>query len=52
MCDYYEGQLASAIIKYRWAMALLGRAHANKIAQLNDNRAANSNRSRNRYSKG
>jgi hypothetical protein len=32
MCDYYEGQLASAIIKYCWAMALLGRAHANKIA--------------------
>jgi hypothetical protein len=52
MCDYYEGQLASAIIKYRWAMALLGRAHANKIAQLDDDRAASSDRSRNRYGKG
>jgi hypothetical protein len=53
MCDYYEGQLASAIIKYRWAMALLGRAHANRIAQLkDDDRAASSDHSRNRYGKG
>lgn len=53
MCDYYETQLASAIIQYRWAMALLGRVHANKIAQLKENdRVASSDRSRNRYGRG
>lgn len=53
MCDYYETQLASAIIQYRWAMALLGRVHANKIAQLKENdRVTSSNRSRNRYGRG
>jgi hypothetical protein len=52
MCDYYDSQLASALIKYRWAMALLGRAYANKIAQLQDNdRAASSDTSRNRCGK-
>jgi hypothetical protein len=53
MCDYFNGQLASAIIKYRWAMALLGRAYANKIAQLqDDDRAASSNTSHKRFGKG
>jgi hypothetical protein len=53
MCDYYDSQLASATIKYRWAMALLGRAYANNIAQLQDSdRAASSDTSRNRYGKG
>jgi hypothetical protein len=53
MCDYYDGQLASAIIKYRWAMALLGRAYANKIAQVqHGDSAASSNPSRKRYGKG
>jgi hypothetical protein len=50
MCDYYEGQLASAIIQYRWAMALLGRVHANKIAQLKV--SDSSDHSRNRYGRG
>lgn len=53
MCDYYEGQLASAIIQYRWAMALLGRVQDNKIAQLQDqDRLASSGHSRNRYGRG
>jgi hypothetical protein len=53
MCDYYEGQLASAVIKYRWAMALLGRVYDNKIAQLKgDNHLASRARSRNRYGRG
>jgi hypothetical protein len=53
MCDYYDNQLTSAIIKYRWAMALLGRAYANKIAQVQDaDRTASSNPSRKRHGKG
>jgi hypothetical protein len=36
MVDHYEDQLAAAITQYRWAMALLGRVYANKIAQLRD----------------
>jgi hypothetical protein len=42
MVDHYEDQLASAITQYRWAMALLGRVYANKIAQLKDNDQATS----------
>ncbi|KAJ4400582.1 hypothetical protein N0V91_008624 [Didymella pomorum] len=34
--DYYDGQLASAITQYRWAVALLARVYANKIAQLRE----------------
>jgi hypothetical protein len=53
MCDYYDSQLASAIIKYRWAMALLDRAYTNKIAPLqDDDRAASSDISCDRYGKG
>jgi hypothetical protein len=52
-CDYYDSQLTSAIIKYRWAMALLGRAYASKIAQAQDSDGtASSNTSRNRRGKG
>ena len=52
-CDYYDSQLTSAIIKYRWAMALLSRAYASKIAQAQDSDGtASSNTSRNRRGKG
>lgn len=47
MVDYYEGQLASAITQYRWAMVLLDRVYANKIAQLRDNNCAASSSSSN-----
>jgi hypothetical protein len=46
MCDYYEGQLLSAIIKYRWAMALLRRAYATQIAHVQHNDAAASSSSK------
>ena len=42
MVDHYEVQLASAITQYRWAIALLGRVYATKIAQLKDQDRATS----------
>jgi hypothetical protein len=32
--DFYEGSLAAVHIQYRWAMAFLARAYADKIARL------------------
>jgi hypothetical protein len=34
LVSYYERRLAAVHIEYRWAMAFLGRAYANKIASL------------------
>jgi hypothetical protein len=34
LVSYYEYRLAAVHIEYRWAMAFLGRAYANKIASL------------------
>jgi hypothetical protein len=46
MVEHYEDQLASTITQYRWAMALLGRVYANKVAQLkNDDRTASTSTS-------
>jgi hypothetical protein len=32
--SYYEYRLAAVYIEYRWVMAFLGRAYANKVASL------------------
>jgi hypothetical protein len=34
LVSYYEYRLAAVHIEYRWAMAFLGRAYANKVASL------------------
>lgn len=52
-CEQYENMLSAVNIGYRWAAALLGRAYANKIAQIEQNDLLSSNdRTRNRYGKG
>jgi hypothetical protein len=53
MCNRSEGELAAVHIEYRWAAALLGKAYADKMAQLRHNDFTSSNdRTRNRYGKG
>jgi hypothetical protein len=53
MCNRSEGELAAIHIEYRWAAALLGKAYADKMAQLRQEDFTSSNdRSRNRYGKG
>lgn len=53
MCSRSEGALAAVHIEYRWAAALLGKAYADKVAQLRQNDFTSSNdRTRNRYGKG
>lgn len=53
LCSYFQDQMASAIIQYRWAMALLYLAYDNSIAQIQeDDRAASTTTSRNRNGKG
>ncbi|KAI4221645.1 MAG: hypothetical protein L6R40_008617 [Gallowayella cf. fulva] len=48
-----EGQLAAVHIQYRWAMAFLGRAYENKIAEIKAKDLAKDNdRTRNRYGGG
>lgn len=52
-CRRYEGVLAVVQIKYRWAEAILGRAYANKIAQIQQSDfVSSSDTTRNRYGKG
>lgn len=53
MCTRYEGELAAVHIEYRWVSALLGKAYADKMAQIRHNDFVSSNdRTRNRYGKG
>ena len=40
LCDRYEKELDILHIKYRWAMAFLGRAYTRKIAQIRQQDAA------------
>jgi hypothetical protein len=48
-----EGQLAAVHIQYRWAMAFLGRAYEDKIAEIKTkDLAKNNDRTRNRYGGG
>jgi hypothetical protein len=51
--NHYEGQLAAVHIQYRWAMAFLGRAYADKIALLEqEDQLAGRGQSRSRNGRG
>ena len=51
--SHYEGQLAAVHIQYRWAMAFLGRAYADRIDLLEQNgQTAGKGQSRSRDGKG
>jgi hypothetical protein len=53
MCDSTESQLAAIHIEYHWVAALLGRAYEHKIARIQQDALASTNkRIRNRYGKG
>lgn len=48
-----ESQLAAVHIQYRWAMAFLGRAYENKMAEIKEkDMTKNNDRTRNRYGEG
>lgn len=52
-CRRYAGVLAAVNIEYRWAEALLGKAYADKILQIQEgDQASSSSRSRSRNGKG
>lgn len=42
MSHYCEQQMATVMIEYRWAMALLGRAYANKVGRIQQNNPSSS----------
>jgi len=51
--NFYEGQLAAIHIQYRWAMAFLARAYAEKITMLEEeDKTAGRGQSRSRNGKG
>ncbi|UPX16739.1 uncharacterized protein EKO05_0007126 [Ascochyta rabiei] len=53
LCDCYEQELDIIHIKYRWAMAFLGKAYTEKIDQIQAQDAARlNNKGNNRYGKG
>jgi hypothetical protein len=53
LCDRYEQELDIIHIKYRWAMAFLGKAYTEKIDQIRTQDAARlNNKGNNRYGKG
>jgi hypothetical protein len=53
LCDRYEQELDIIHIKYRWAMAFLGKAYTEKIDQIRTQDAARlNNKGSNRYGKG
>ena len=53
LCDRYEQELNIIHIKYRWAMAFLGKAYTDKIEQIRAQDALKiNNKGNNRYGKG
>ena len=53
MCRQYETAMAAVHIGARWALALLGRAYAQKVDKIQESDlATNRTRTRNQYGKG
>lgn len=52
LCDRYEQELDIIHIKYRWAMAFLGKAYTERIDQIKEQDAARSRDAKNRGGRG